>query len=168
MQIQGRQLGQARDPASRLRSAGKEPRRGTLVASQVAGLRSMPVRQKEESPRDADTKGGNQPADKSLINRRLYAPSPALCSHRHPTPGLIPRSPVNCCSTLDRGHKRLAEEETFEPSLSERRTRRIAANERYRLAWRSVTPPPQARPSQRGSGTRRLRRTSRQCGPPRC
>ena len=34
-------------------------------------------------PRDEDTEGGIQPADKSLINRRLQAPPPALCSSAH-------------------------------------------------------------------------------------
>ena len=32
-----------------------------------------------------NTEGGIQPADKSLINRRLSAPSPALCRHLYQT-----------------------------------------------------------------------------------
>ena len=32
-----------------------------------------------------NTEGGIQPADKSLINRRLSAPSPALCRHFYQT-----------------------------------------------------------------------------------
>src|SRR5262249_40275586 len=58
-------------------------------------------------PRDESTEGGSQPADKSLIDRRLNAPSPTLrsstSSHRRPSDADRP----HLASTLDRGHKRL-------------------------------------------------------------
>jgi hypothetical protein len=44
---------------------------GTPVASYVAGLPSDARPLDRGKPRDEDTEGGNQPADKSLINRRL-------------------------------------------------------------------------------------------------
>ena len=56
-----------------------------------------------------NTEGGIQPADKSLINRRLSAPSPALCSQ---TPNLIKNRPISAirqrvaaASSIDYGHK---------------------------------------------------------------
>jgi hypothetical protein len=58
---------------SLLRRAGGGARRwGTPVASYVAGLSLPDARHLDRGkPRDEDTEGGNQPADKSLINRRL-------------------------------------------------------------------------------------------------
>jgi len=63
---------------------GAEPRWGTPVASYVAG--PLPDRLLPDArpldrgkPRDESTEGGTQPADKSLINRRLdaFVPNPA-------------------------------------------------------------------------------------------
>ena len=69
-------------------------------------------------PRDEDTEGGNQPADKSLINRRLQLhPQPCAASigqaARHP-----PSRPQNHVFILDRGHKRLPH---ASPHISPRR-----------------------------------------------
>ena len=44
---------------------------GTPVASYVAGLPPDARPLGRGKPRDEDTEGSNQPADKSLINRRL-------------------------------------------------------------------------------------------------
>jgi hypothetical protein len=44
---------------------------GTPVASYVAGLPPDARPLDRGKPRDEDTEGGYQPADKSLINRRL-------------------------------------------------------------------------------------------------
>jgi len=49
---------------------------GTPVASYVAGLTPDARPLDRGKPRDEDTEGGNQPADKSLINRRLSLHSP--------------------------------------------------------------------------------------------
>jgi hypothetical protein len=46
-------------------------RRGTPVASYVARLPPVARPLDRGKPRDEDTEGGSQPADKSLINRRL-------------------------------------------------------------------------------------------------
>ena len=52
---------------------------GTPVASYVAGLAPDARPLDRGKPRDEDTEGGNQPADKSLINRRLSLRS-QLCA----------------------------------------------------------------------------------------
>ena len=52
---------------------------GTPVASYVAGLTPDARPLDRGKPRDEDTEGGNQPADKSLINRRLSLRS-QLCA----------------------------------------------------------------------------------------
>ena len=57
-------------------------------------------------PRDVDTEGGNQPADKSLINRRLSLRSqlcaalPSLAADGHPA-----ERALNRAFPLDREHK---------------------------------------------------------------
>jgi len=85
-----------------------EPRWGTPVASYVAGLLPDARPLDRGKPRDEDTEGGTQPADKSLINRRLSLhPQPCAASigqaARHP-----PSRPHNHVFILDRGHKRLS------------------------------------------------------------
>lgn len=60
-------------------------------------------------PRDEDTEGGNQPADKSLINRRLSLRSQLCAAHTFFLPTAIsPRGALNCVPALDGEHKRLA------------------------------------------------------------
>ena len=69
-----------RRPLFPLRRAGSGARRwGTPVASYVAGLAPDARPLDRGKPRDEDTEGGNQPADKSLINRRLSLRS-QLCA----------------------------------------------------------------------------------------
>ena len=60
-------------------------------------------------PRDEDTEGGNQPADKSLINRRLSLRS-QLCAAQAflAADGLSVERAFNRAFPLDREHKRLA------------------------------------------------------------
>jgi hypothetical protein len=59
-------------------------------------------------PRDVDTEGGNQPADKSLINRRLSLRSQLCAAHTHFLPTAIsPHGALNCVPALDGEHKRL-------------------------------------------------------------
>ena len=59
-------------------------------------------------PRDEDTEGGNQPADKSLINRRLSLRS-QLCAAQAflAADGLSVERAFNRAFPLDREHKRL-------------------------------------------------------------
>jgi len=63
-----------------LPSAGSGARRwGTPVASYVARLAPNARPLDRGKPRDENTEGGSQPADKSLINRRLSLRS-QLCA----------------------------------------------------------------------------------------
>ena len=65
---------------SAAQSRGVEHERwGTPVASYVAGLTPDARPLDRGKPRDEDTEGGNQPADKSLIDRRLKLRS-RLCA----------------------------------------------------------------------------------------
>ena len=60
-------------------------------------------------PRDVDTEGGTQPADKSLIDRRLSLRSQLCAAHTFFLPTAIsPRGALNCVPALDGEHKRLA------------------------------------------------------------
>ena len=60
-------------------------------------------------PRDEDTEGGNQPADKSLINRRLSLCS-QLCAAKLFLPdGISAVRVLIHAQPLDREHKSLAE-----------------------------------------------------------
>ncbi len=63
-----------REPKTRLHT-GAEPRRGTPVASYVAEPSPDARPLDREKPRDENTEGGTQPADKSLIDRRLSSAS---------------------------------------------------------------------------------------------
>src|SRR5579859_303185 len=54
---------------------GAEQRRGTPVASYVAGPAPDARPLDRGKPRDENTEGGTQPADKSLIDRRLSSAS---------------------------------------------------------------------------------------------
>ena len=86
-----------------------EPRWGTPVASYVAGLLPDARPLDRGKPRDEDTEGGTQPADKSLINRRLQLHPQPCAVFSLPNSDLDPEAgPRSCCSTLDWGHKRLA------------------------------------------------------------
>ena len=70
----------------------------------MAGLRPTPAFQTKDQPRDEDTEGGTQSADKSLINRRLSsAPGPVQLQS---SLLLTTKSrPNNHAFTLDREHK---------------------------------------------------------------
>src|SRR5262249_55962935 len=85
---------------------GMEPRWGTPVLNYVAGLPPDARPSDKDQPRDEDTEGG-KPADKSLINRRLSAPSPALCSTTtiKNCPPSVSGPPLAAASSIDSGHK---------------------------------------------------------------
>ena len=63
---------------------------GTPVASYVAGLAPDARPLDRGKPRDEDTEGGNQPADKSLINRRLSLRSQLCAAKAFLTDGFPP------------------------------------------------------------------------------
>ena len=58
-------------------------------------------------PRDEDTEGGNQPADKSLINRRLSLRSQLCAAMASFADGGLAERALNRVFPLDREHKRL-------------------------------------------------------------
>jgi hypothetical protein len=99
--------------------AGRRLRHSTRVCAEAearigAGPNATPPaaadRLDRGEPPDEETEGGTQPADKSLINRRLKLRPSAGQQLGVPAAASLPRaSPANCCPTLDRGHKRLAE-----------------------------------------------------------
>src|SRR5262249_27789220 len=77
-------LPDARLPAKRLRSVGDGATEGNSRRWLCGRVQPDARPLDRGKPRDEDTEGGTQAADKSLINRRLDAPSPALrSSHRH-------------------------------------------------------------------------------------
>ena len=82
-------------PTTRCTAPGMEPRRGTPVASYVAGPAPDARPLERGQPRDADTEGGNQPADKSLINRRLKrsTPGPVQAHSSTSTPATTSEQP---------------------------------------------------------------------------
>ena len=97
-------------PFSPLPRAGSGARRwGTPVASCVAGLAPDARPLDRGKPRDEDTEGGNQSADKSLINRRLKLRSQLCAAKAFLADGLSAERPLNRADPLDREHKRLAE-----------------------------------------------------------
>ena len=80
---------------------------GTPVASYVAGLAPDARPLDRGKPRDVDTEGGNQPADKSLINRRLSLHSQPCAAIAFLDDGELAERALNRASPLDREHKRL-------------------------------------------------------------
>ena len=56
-------------------------------------------------PRDVDTEGGNQPADKSLINRRLKLRSQLCAAPPFPADGHLTARPLDYVRALDGEHK---------------------------------------------------------------
>ena len=92
-----------------LRRAGVEHERwGTPVASYVAGFAPNARPLDRGKPRDEDTEGGNQPADKSLINRRLSLHSQPCAAMAFLADGELAEQALNRAFSLDREHKRLA------------------------------------------------------------
>jgi hypothetical protein len=81
---------------------------GTPVASYVAGLPPDARPLDRGKPRDEDTEGGSQPADKSLINRRLSLHSQPCAAMAFLADGELAEQALNYASPLDREHKRLA------------------------------------------------------------
>ena len=81
---------------------------GTPVASYVAGLPPDARPLDRGKPRDEDTEGGSQPADKSLINRRLSLHSQPCAAMAFLADGEFAEQALNRASPLDREHKRLA------------------------------------------------------------
>ena len=89
--------------------AGSGARRwGTPVASYVAGLAPDARPLDRGKPRDEDTEGGSQPADKSLINRRLSLHSQPCAAMAFLADGELAERALNRASPLDREHKRLS------------------------------------------------------------
>ena len=80
---------------------------GTPVASYVAGLPPDARPLDRGKPRDEDTEGGSQPADKSLINRRLSLHSQPCAAMAFLADGELAEQALNHASPLDREHKRL-------------------------------------------------------------
>jgi hypothetical protein len=80
---------------------------GTPVASYVAGLAPDARPLDRGKPRDEDTEGGNQPADKSLINRRLSLRSQLCAATAFLADGGLAERALNRAFPLDREHKRL-------------------------------------------------------------
>jgi len=80
---------------------------GTPVASYVAGLPPDARPLDRGKPRDEDTEGGSQPADKSLINRRLSLHSQPCAAMAFLADGELAEQALNYASPLDREHKRL-------------------------------------------------------------
>src|SRR5215469_8296409 len=84
------------------------PRWGTPVASYVARPQPDARPLDRGKPRDEHTEGGNQPANKSLINRRL-PPHPQPCAASIACPAFAPAKQSHShVFILDREHKRLA------------------------------------------------------------
>ena len=80
---------------------------GTPVASYGAGLPPDARPLDRGKPRDEDTEGGSQPADKSLINRRLSLHSQPCAAMAFLADGELAEQALNHASPLDREHKRL-------------------------------------------------------------
>jgi hypothetical protein len=82
---------------------------GTPVASYVAGLPPDARPLDRGKPRDEDTEGGSQPADKSLINRRLSLHSQPCAAMAFLADGELAEQTLHRASPLDREHKRLVD-----------------------------------------------------------
>ena len=81
---------------------------GTPVPSYVAGFAPDARPLDRGKPRDEDAEGGSQPADKSLINRRLSLHSQPCAAMAYLADGELAEQALNRASPLDREHKRLA------------------------------------------------------------
>jgi hypothetical protein len=80
---------------------------GTPVARLVAGLRARrPSSRSRKAPRRR-TEGGNQPADKSLINRRLSLRSQPRAAMAFLADRELAARALDCVRALDGEHKRL-------------------------------------------------------------
>ena len=101
---------------------------GTPVASYVAGLPPDARPLDRGKPRDEDTEGGSQPADKSLINRRLSLHSQPCAAMAFLADGELAEQPLNRASPLDREHKRLAPRSGYDSRAWRRGTKQIPVN----------------------------------------
>ena len=81
---------------------GGEPAAASYVAGLLPDARPL---QTEESPEIEDTEGGSQPADKSLINRRLSRHSQPCAAIAFLADGELAEQALNRASPLDREHK---------------------------------------------------------------
>jgi hypothetical protein len=95
-----------RHQRSRLKPNGQPPERPQL--SYVAGPCPDARPLDRGKPRDEDTEGGNQPADKSLINRRLSLRSHSAQLRPIPADGFLVARVLDCVRVLDGEHQRLA------------------------------------------------------------
>jgi hypothetical protein len=86
---------------------GGARRWGTPVASYVAGLAPDARPLDRGKPRDEDTEGGSQPADKSLINRRLSLRSQRCAALPILADGPLAARTLNRASPLGGEHKRV-------------------------------------------------------------
>jgi hypothetical protein len=80
--------------------------RAARVSSQWKSTGARPL--DRGKPRDEDTEGGRQPADKSLINRRLSLHSQPCAAMAFLADGELAEQALNHASPLDREHKKLA------------------------------------------------------------
>jgi hypothetical protein len=101
---------------------------GTPVASYVAGLPPDARPLDRGKPRDEDTEGGSQPADKSLINRRLSLHSQPCAAMAFLADGELAEQALNHASPLDREHKRLAPRSGYDSRAWRRGTKQIPVN----------------------------------------
>jgi hypothetical protein len=68
-------------------------------------LEEVPALALGGKPRDEDTEGGNQPADKSLINRRLSLRSQLCAAKALFAGGHLTARALDCVRVLDGEHK---------------------------------------------------------------
>ena len=101
---------------------------GTPVASYVAGLPPDARPLDRGKPRDEDTEGGSQPADKSLINRRLSLHSQPCAAMAFLADGELAEQALNHASPLDREHKRLAPRSGYDSRAWRRGAEQIPVN----------------------------------------
>ena len=84
------------------------------------GCRPTPVLLDRGKPLDEDAEGGSQPADKSLINRRLSLHSQPCAAMAFLADGELAERALNRASPLDRKHKRLTAKNP-KPTVQEER-----------------------------------------------
>ncbi len=101
---------------------------GTPVASYVAGLPPDARPLDRGKPRDEDTEGGSQPADKSLVNRRLSLHSQPCAAMASLADGELAEQALNHASPLDREHKRLAPRSGYDSRAWRGGTEQIPVN----------------------------------------